>query len=111
MRFFEPEVARVFISPLPEEVVIGTPNFVTCRCKRAKKYEYEYEYKYIQIQIDKRIYKYTCLPRSDGGNPPPKLEARIEVTGVESRQLIPVSSLYSRTHQNKLLIGKKFTNF
>jgi len=58
VRFFEPEVARVFISPLPEEVVIGTPSFVTCR--------------------------------SDGGNPPPKLEARIEVAGVESRQLIPV---------------------
>ena len=45
MRFFEPEVARVFISPLPEEVVIGTPNFVTCRCNRAKKYKYKYKYK------------------------------------------------------------------
>ena len=63
----------------------------------------------IQIQIDKRIYKYTCLPRSDGGNPPPKLEARIEVTGMESRQLIPVPTLSSRIHQNELLIGEKLT--
>jgi len=70
VRFFEPEVARVFISPLPEEVVIGTPNFVTCR--------------------------------SDGGNPPPKLEARIEVAGVESRQLIPAGEGEGRgSHQER----------
>ena len=49
MRFFEPEVARVFISPLPEEVVIGTPNFVTCRCNSSKKYKYKYKYKYKHV--------------------------------------------------------------
>jgi len=60
----------VFISPLPEEVVIGTPSFVTCR--------------------------------SDGGNPPPKLEARIEVAGVESRQLIPAGDVQGRgSHQER----------